>query len=136
MNWPICHQRKLLFLFVFSTYLLVVLLKFQARELVGCGIYSLDVQLNSPSNEYPPEILCMDPSTLKQEIPKNTWWWCHHHGFSGISCFWGSGVRQKYAVWVLVGCGIKFHIEQALPIEIWVKTQWDVENTNKKSSFF
>ena len=31
----------------------------------------------------------------------------HHHSiFSGISCFWGSGVRQKYAEWVLVGCGI------------------------------
>ena len=30
----------------------------------------------------------------------------HHHVFSGISCFWGSGVRQKYAEWVLVGCGI------------------------------
>ena len=26
--------------------------------------------------------------------------------FSGISCFWGSGVHQKYAEWVLVGCGI------------------------------
>ena len=25
---------------------------------------------------------------------------------SGISCFWGSGVCQKYAEWVLVGCGI------------------------------
>ena len=23
-----------------------------------------------------------------------------------ISCFWGSGVHQKYAEWVLVGCGI------------------------------
>ena len=31
---------------------------------------------------------------------------CHHHVFSGISCFWGSGVRKKYAEWVLIGCGI------------------------------
>ena len=23
--------------------------------------------------------------------------------FSGISCFWGSGVHQKYAEWVLIG---------------------------------
>ena len=38
MNWHICHKRKLLFLFVFSTYLHVFLLKFQAGELVGCGI--------------------------------------------------------------------------------------------------
>ena len=26
--------------------------------------------------------------------------------FSGFSCFWGSGVRQKYAKWILVGCVI------------------------------
>ena len=32
--------------------------------------------------------------------------------FSGISCFWGSGVYQKYAEWVLVGCGIKFRIQR------------------------
>ena len=24
----------------------------------------------------------------------------------GISCFWGSGVHQKYAEWVLIGCEI------------------------------
>ena len=40
--------------------------------------------------------------------------------------FCGSGVHQKYAVWVIVGCGIKFCIERALPIEIWVKTQGDM----------
>ena len=34
--------------------------------------------------------------------------------FSGISCFWGSGICQNCVVWVLVGCGIKFHI-QILP---------------------
>ena len=28
----------------------------------------------------------------------------HHHVFSGISCFRGSEVHQKYAEWVLVGC--------------------------------
>ena len=61
------------------------------------------------------------PLPQKQEIPEKTWWWHHHHIFSGISCFWGSGVRQKYAVWVLVGCGIKFRIQRALLIEIWVK---------------
>ena len=37
---------------------------------------------------------------------------------SGISCFWGSEVRQKYAVWVLVGCGIKLCIQRALLVEI------------------
>ena len=78
------------------------------------------------------------PLPQKQEIPEKTWWWHHHHVFSGISCFWGSGVRQKYAVWVLVGCGIKFCIQQALPIEIWVKTQGDMSKirTQKVVFFF
>ena len=34
---------------------------------------------------------------------------CFYSSFdrdSGISCFWGSGVRQKYVEWVLIGCGI------------------------------
>ena len=39
------------------------------------------------------------PLPEKQEIPEKTWWWCHHHVFSGISCFLGSGVHQKYTVW-------------------------------------
>ena len=41
--------------------------------------------------------------------------------FSGISWFWDSEFCQKYAVWVLVGCRIKFHIQWALLLEIWVK---------------
>ena len=73
----------------------------------------------------------------KQEIPEKLGWWHHHHIVSGIYCFWGREVHQKYAVWVLVGCGIKFHIQQALPLRIWVKnTGRYVENTNRKSSFF
>ena len=31
-------KKKLLFLFVFSTYLPICLLKFRSREIVGCGI--------------------------------------------------------------------------------------------------
>ena len=32
------EKKKITFVFVISTYLLVFLLKFQSRELVGCGI--------------------------------------------------------------------------------------------------
>ena len=46
----------------------------------------------------------------KQEIPEKMWWWC-------------SGVCRKYAVSVCVGCRIKFCIQRALPLRIWVKTQ-------------
>ena len=83
----------------------------------------LDVELNSTSNEYPHCILLIDPLPQIQEIHEKTWWWCHHQVFSGISCFWGSEALQKYVEWVLVGCKIKFCIQQALSIEIWVKTQ-------------
>ena len=79
------------------------------------------------------------PLPKKQEIPEKMWWWHHHHHiFSGISCFWGSGVHQKYVVWILVGCGIKFRIQRALPIEIWVKTHGDMSKirTQKVVFFF
>ena len=97
---------------------------------------SLDARLNSASNEYPLCILLTDPATPKIEIPKKTWWWHHHHFFSGISYFWGSEVCQKYAVWVLVVCGIKFRIKRALPLEIWVKTQGDMSKIRTKNVVF
>ena len=56
--------------------------------------------------------------------------------FSGISCFWGSGVHQKYVVWVLVGCKIQFSIQQALLIKIWVKTQGDMLKIQTKKVVF
>ena len=97
----------------------------------------LDAKFDSASKEYPHCIILTDPATPKIRNTWKTWWWCHHHIFLGISCFWGSGFRQKYAVWVLVGCGIKFRIQRALPIEIWVKTQWDMSKIwTKKVVFF
>ena len=99
---------------------------------------SLDAEFNSASNDYPQCILFTDPSTPKI---RNTWKKCDDDiiitfFFPGISYFWGSGVRQKYAVWVLVGCGIKFHIQRPLPLEIWVKTQGDMSKTRTKKQFF
>ena len=78
------------------------------------------------------------PLPQKHETPEKTWWWCHHHIFLGISYFWGSGVHEKYAVWVFIGCRIKFRIQQALPIEIWVKKQGDMSKirTQKVVFFF
>ena len=77
------------------------------------------------------------PLPPKQEILEKSSWWFHHHDFSGISCFWGSRVLQKYAGWVLVGCGIEFHIQRALSIEIWVRTHGDMSKIwTKKVVFF
>ena len=75
------------------------------------------------------------PLPQKQEIPEKAWWWHHHHVFSGIFYFWGSGVYQKYALWVIIECGIKFHIQRALPFRIWVKTHGDMSKIRTKSSF-
>ena len=66
------------------------------------------------------------PLTQKLKIHEKTWWWCHHHIFSSISCFWSSGVYQKYEVWLLVECRIKSCIQRSLSLEIWVKTQGDM----------
>ena len=100
------------------------------------GEGSLNVELNFASNEYPYCILLTDPTTPKTRNTWKMWSWCHHHIFSGISCFWGSGVRQKYVMWVCVGCGIKFHIQWALPIEIWVKMRGDMSKIQTKKVVF
>ena len=83
---------------------------------------SLYAEFNSVSNEYPLCIILTDPSTPKI---RNTWknmTMTLSSQILDISYFWGSRVHQKYPVWVLVGCGIKFHIQQALLLRIWVKT--------------
>ena len=78
----------------------------------------------------------MDLATPKT---RNTWknvMMMSSSHFSGISYFWGKGVCQKYAVWVLLGCGIKFCIQRSLLPEIWVKTQRDMSKIwTKKSTF-
>ena len=56
--------------------------------------------------------------------------------FSSISCFWGSRIFQKYAVWVLVGCRIKFYIQWDLPLRIWVKTQGYMSKIQTRKSSF
>ena len=61
----------------------------------------------------------------KWEIHEKTWCWHQHHIFSCISCFFWSGVHQKYAKWVLIGCVIEFLIQRVIHIKIWVKQQGD-----------
>ena len=97
---------------------------------------SLDVEFNSKSNNYPHYMLLMDPATPKTRNTWKMWWWCHHHIFSSISCFWGSGAHKKYVEWVLVGCRIKFRIEWALPLRIWVKQQGDMSKIRTQKVVF
>ena len=110
--------KKLLFLFVFLTYLPMFLFQFRLGELVGCGIwFRIIPHPTSTHTAY----FWRTPLPQKKEIPEKTWWWC---GYS------------LDAVWVLVGCGIKFCIQRALTIEIWVKTQGDMSKIRTKNSFF
>ena len=123
------EKKKNLFLFIFSTYLPVFLLKFRSVEVFGWkfwfyiqGVPTLHT-FNRP--RYP----------KNKKYLKNMMMTSSSH-FLGISCFWGSEVHQKYAVWVLVGCGIKFHIQQALIFKIWVKTQGDMSKIRTKKVVF
>ena len=96
INLGIGIIKKTNFMFVFSTYFPIFLDKFRFEELVGWGIKF--------HIEWVPTRHTFD----EPHYPKNKKYlkkmrWCHHHIFSGISCFWGSGVHQKYAKWVLIG---------------------------------
>ena len=74
----------------------------------------------------------MDPATPKTRNTSKTMMMMSSSHFSGISSFWGSGVYQKYAVWVIVGCRNKFRIQQAIPLRIGVKTQGDMSKIRTK----
>ena len=97
INLGIGIIKKLVFLFVFSTYLLVFLLKFWLGELVGSRI-KFHIQWVPTRHTYDVPRYPQNKKYLKNRR--------HHHVFSGISFFWGSGAHQKYAEWVLVGCRI------------------------------
>ena len=122
------ERKKLLFVFVFSTYLPIFLFKFRSGELVGCGIW-FRIQRVPTLHTFDGPRYPKNKKYLKKRDDGSS-------HFSGISCFWGSGVRQKYVVWVLVGCIIKFRIQQALPPELWVKTQRDMSKIRTKKVVF
>ena len=96
INLGIGIIKKTTFLFVFWHISLCFYLNFDRES-------SLDAELNSASNEYPSGYFWWTLIPEKQEIPEKMEWWHHHSIFSGISCFWGRGVCQKYSEWVLVG---------------------------------
>ena len=108
-----------------------VFTQFWSGELVGCGIWFYIQRVPTLHNF----------GGLHYPKKRNTWknlMMASSSCFLRISCFWGSGVHQKYAVWVLVGCRIKFRIQRALPIKIWVKTQGVMSKirTQKVAFFF
>ena len=129
MNWHICHKKKLLFCSYFLHISLCFYSNFDWESL-------LNENFDSASNEYPHSILLIDFATPKTRNTWNNVMMTSSSCFSIISYFWGSRVQQKYEMWVLVGCGIKLHIQRALPIEIWVKTQGDMSKIQTKKVVF
>ena len=129
MNWHICHKRKLLFCLYFRHISLCFYSNFDQER-------SLDAEYDFASNKYPFYILLMDTSTPKGI---NTW---KNVMMMSSSCFFryllflGYRVCQKYAMWVLVGFIIKFHIQRYLLIKIWVKTQEDMSKIQTQKIVF
>ena len=94
--------KKIIFLFIFSTYLIMFLLKFRSGELIGCGIWF--------RIQWVPKLHTFDGP----RYPKN----------------------KKYLKKRDDDVGIKFCIQRALLIEIWVKTQWDMSKIRTKKVVF
>ena len=100
INLQIGIIKKTTFLFVFSTYLPVFLLKSQSGELVGCGT-KLRIQRVPTWHTFDGPHCPKNKKYLKK---------CDDDiiitFFSSISYFWGSEAHHKYTVWVLIGCRI------------------------------
>ena len=122
--------KKLLFVFIFSTYLPVFFLKFERES-------SLDAEFNSTSNEYPHYILLTNPATLKT---RNAW---KNVMMTTSSCFFRYflflGLRGPSKVcsvdtrwmWNLIP-----HPMSSPDQNLSKNTRRYVENTNKKVVFF
>ena len=132
------ENKKLLFLFVFSTYLSVFLLKFQPEELPGCEIklciqwvptrHTFDRPLYPKNNKYLKIVMMSTHSTYswrtslpqKQEIPEKTWWW--HSKVCWVGTHW---------MWNLI-----LHPMISLDRKLSKTTGRYIKNTNKKVVFF
>ena len=96
INLGIGIIKKTTFLSVFFTYLFVFLLKFRAGELLG---WRIKFRIQRVPTLHTFDIPCYPKN---KKYLKNVTMMSSSH-FSGISCFWGSGVCQKYVEWVLIG---------------------------------
>ena len=123
------EKKKNYFLFVFSTYLLVCLLKFRLGDLVGCGIkfyiqwvptrHTFDGPRYPKNKKYLKNVMMMSSS----------------HFFRYLF-FCGSGAHQKYAEWVIIGCKILIPHQMISPDQNLSKNIGRyVKNTNEKVVF-
>ena len=122
--------KKIVFLFVFSTYLPVFLLKFRSRELVGCGIW-FRIQRVPTLHTYDGPRYPKNKKFLKK------------HDVDVIIMFF-----QLFLVFGIAGSiksmprGYSLDAEfnsasqRALPIEIWVKTQGDMSKIRTQKVVF
>ena len=101
-------------MFVFSTYIPMFLLKFREGGLVGC-IIKFCIQRVPTLHIFDRPHYPKDKKYLKKRDDDII------IIFFRYFLFLGSGVRQKYVVCILVGCGIKFCIQQSFLLKICVK---------------
>ena len=114
------ERKKLLFVFVFSTYLLCFYSNFDQESL-------LDAEFDSASNEYPHWILFMGPATPKKKKYLKK---CDVYFF---------GYRGLSKIYIVGTCWMRNQILHPTSSPDWnlsKKTGRYVENTNTKSSFF
>ena len=112
-------------------------------DISPCFVYSnfdqessLDVELNSTSNEYPLGIILMDPATQKQEIPKKMEWWCHHSIFQVFLIFGVARSVKSMPSGYSLDAEFNSTSNELSNQNLSKNTGRYVTNTNKKSSFF
>ena len=91
------EEKKTIFLSVFSTYLLVSLLKFRSTEIIGCEI-KFRIQRVPTRHTFDGPLYPKNKKYMKKRDDDIIITF-----FQVFLVFWGRGVRQKYAEWVLVG---------------------------------
>ena len=92
---------------------------------------SLDAELNYASNEYPLGILFTGSTATKMINTLKTWWWCHHHVFHVFLVFGVEWFAKSISSGYSLDADFNY-IQQALPIEIWVKTQGNMSKIRTK----
>ena len=106
-------KKKLIFQLLFSTYLLMGLLKFRVTTLIWCKIWFL-IQGVPMFHTFDGSCYIKNDKYIKKK-------WLQSH-FSCISHFPYIKTHRKYGTWVLLGWWIQFCIQQVILLEIWVKT--------------
>ena len=124
------ERKKLLFVFVFSTYLPVFLLKFRLGELVGCGIW-LRIQRVPTLHTFDGRRYPKNKKYLKKVMMMSS-----SHFFQVFLVFRVPGLSKVCQVGTHWMRNLILHPTSSLDRNLSKNTGRYFKNTNKKSSFF